>query len=166
MVVVGIVGLCGGCLVDASKLAGYSNPSTDVSYNPWTKSFHARTGADFTGTLDGEYDPDTKRVRVKLEVGSNASGVVQAEGERAEHLVELRKLETQYLIESQRIVGDNFRAFGQMLAIAAAGGGEAVAKMVDAAAPILKGSALKVNGLGSIGLGETVGPPAVAVPGP
>jgi len=150
---------CAGCLIDAGKLAGYSNPKASVRYNPWTKSFEAEAGTDFAGKLDGSYNPETKAFELHVDVASGVSPVVAAEGERADHLIELRKIEATYLLEAQKAVGENFKAFGQMLAIAAAGGGEAVAKVVDAAAPILKGSAL---GLGAFSarLGAATGEPA------
>jgi hypothetical protein len=67
-------------------------------------------------------------------------------------------------VEVQRLVGENFKAFGTMLALAAAGGGDAVAKVVDAAAPILKGSAasLSLGGLGMAGI--NLGAPTSGAP--
>lgn len=135
--------LC-GCMVDASKLAGYSNPSAEISYSPlW--GFRARTGADFTGDFEGHYNPETGAIDVVATVGVNASQVVGAEGERADHLVKLREIETAYLLESQKTVGDNFQAFGQLLAIATAAGGDAARQVIEAGIPILQGSRVRVD---------------------
>lgn len=142
-----------GCLVDAGKLAGFSNPKLIVKKT--ITGFYAEAGSDFNGHLVADYDPETNRFHIDGTVSSNVSGVVTAEGERADHLIELRKAEMNYLVESQRLVGENVKAVGQMLALAAVGGGEAVAKMVDAAAPILKGSTVTLPG----GLGATLGGP-------
>lgn len=136
-----------GCVESSKWLAGYSNPSSKVSYH-WLTGFRAETGADFEGTLVGTYNPETKELSINLAVNSDPTTVIAAEGERADHLVRLHEL----VNERHRIVGENFQAFGTMLAIAAAGGGDAVATVIDAAAPILKGSAigLDIAGLGTI----------------
>lgn len=160
------VGMClnAGCLVDAGKLAGFSNPKLIVKKT--MTGFYAEAGSDFNGHLIADFDPETNKFHIDGTVSSNVSGVVTAEGERADHIIELRKSEMNYLVESQRLVGENMKAAGQMLALAAVGGGEAVAKMVDAAAPILKGSALNLPG----GFGATIGaaplPPVPTDPTP
>lgn len=147
-----------GCLVDAGKLAGFSNPKLIVKKT--MTGFYAEAGSDFNGHLIADYDPETNKFHIDGTVSSNVSGVVTAEGERADHLIELRKAEMNYLVESQRLVGENVKAVGQMLALAAVGGGEAVAKMVDAAAPILKGSTVTLPG----GLGAALG--GIPLPAP
>ena len=152
--------LAGGCLMDASKLAGFSNPKLIVK-KTWS-GFYAEAGSDFSGKLDATFNPETNQFVLKGEVSSNVSGVVSAEGERADHLLELRKVETQYYLAAQQQVGKNFEAFGTMLAIASTAGGDAVAKVIDAAAPILKGSNVTLPG----GISGTLGSSAVPVPGP
>ena len=149
--------LCSGCLIDAGKLAGFSNPKVKIS-KTWG-GVDVEVGTDFTGKAVGEYDPETKKIKFEVEVNSGVSSVVNAEGLRADHLIELRKIEATYYLEAQKAAGENFKAFGTMLAIATAAGGDAVAKVVDAAGPILKGSAISLPaGIGAT-LGST-GPPA------
>lgn len=147
-----------GCLVDASKLAGYSNPKLVVKKT--MTGFYAEAGSDFNGHLKADYDPVTQKFTIDGTVSSNVSGVVTAEGERADHLVELRKAEMNYLVESQRLVGENFKAAGQMLALAAVGGGEAVAKVATAIAPVLAGSSVTLPG----GIGAVLGTPVPVPP--
>ena len=150
-----------GCLIDASKLAGFSNPKAKVKYHPWS-GFTAEVGTDFTGKLDGDYDPATGKATIHAEVTSGVSSVVTAEGERADHLVELRRIETTYYLEAQKQVERNMDAAGRMISMAAIGGGEAVAKMVNAVAPVLAGSAIDIGGIGR----ATLGVPIVGPPGP
>ena len=155
---------CGGCLnlASARHLAGFTEPKLVVK-KTWN-GFYAEAGTDFNGTIDATYDPATNAFTLKGQVNSNASGVITAEGERADHILELRKAEIAGTVEVQRLVGENFKAFGTVLALAAAGGGDAVAKVVDAAAPILKGSAanLSLVGLGAAGI--NLGAPTSGVP--
>lgn len=147
----------GGCVMDASALAGFSNPSLRVKHSVlWGTEVQA--GTDFAGNGHLVYRPETGELEVTLDVQSDASGVVTAEGLRADHLVELRRIEAERVIELHRLVGENLKAAGTMLALAAAGGGEAVAKIADAVAPVLKGSAAELNfeglGGGRVNLGE------------
>ncbi len=135
----GMLSLCGGCLVDASKLAGFSNPSLEVKRTPWGFAFKA--GSDFKGEGSAEYNPETGQFKGHVLVTSDPTPVINAEASRADHLVELRRIETTYYLEAQKTVGENFQAFGNMLAIAAQGGGAAVAKVVESAAPLLSASA-------------------------
>lgn len=135
----GMLSLCGGCLVDASKLAGFSNPSLEVKRTPWGFTFKA--GSDFKGEGSAEYNPETGQFKGHVLVTSDPTPVINAEASRADHLVELRRIETTYYLEAQKTVGENFQAFGNMLAIAAQGGGAAVAKVVESAAPLLTASA-------------------------
>lgn len=145
-----------GCLVDAGKLAGFTDPKAKIKY----RGLSAEVGTDFVGHMDGHYNAETKQIDLVVDVSSNASARVSAEGERADHIVELRRIETAYYLEAQKQVGKNFEAFGTMLAIAATAGGDAVAKVIDAAAPILKGSAITLPG----GIGGTLGQPAPVEP--
>lgn len=152
MVIALAIALIPGCLMDsAGRFAGFTQPSFSASHGIFGTS--VRASSDFAGNLVVDYDPETGELHAEAEVSSDASKVVSAEGERADHLVELRRIESEYKIESQRLVGENFRAFGQMLALAAAGGGEAIAKVIDAGVPLLKGSSAHwdLEGLGSGG---------------
>lgn len=136
-----------GCAPGAKRLAMFSNPSSKVSYH-WFWGLYAETGSDFEGTLKASYDPETKQLVIDLTISSDPTPVIGAEGTRADHLVELHRLD----VERHRLVGENFKAFGTMVALASVGGGEAVAKVIDAAAPILKGSGLgfDIAGIGSV----------------
>ena len=102
-----------GCMMDASKLAKYSNPKLHVSYNRNGVEFEA--GSDFKGDGKVHVNPVTKEIDAEVHVDSSVSAVDKAEGERADHLVELRRIEAQYLVESQRIVGENIKALGSIL---------------------------------------------------
>lgn len=164
---------CTMSMMPADKMAGYSNPKLKV-VRTWN-GFSAEAGTNFNGDVDVEYDPETKRFHLKGKVASDASGVVGAEGERADHLIRLREVESeflqakmQYALESQRIIGQNFQAFGSMLAIATAAGGDAVKKVVDAAAPILAGSKIDIAGMGGASLGTSLPSlqPMVPIPAP
>lgn len=153
-----------GCgLIDSRKLAGYYDPKLVVKKTIW--GFEAEVSTDFSGTIDATYNPETHEFILKGQVNSNSASVLAAQGERADHLVQMRLEEMKMVVERDRLVGENFKAFGQMIAIAAMGGGDAVAKVVDAAAPILKGSGGSFNssllGAGKINLGESTPPPIV-----
>jgi len=139
-----------GCLVSAEHLAGFSNPKLKVKKS--ALGFSAEADTDFAGKLKADYNPETKQFSIDAEINSDAGTVIAAQGERADHLIELRKIEATYLLEAQKAVGENFKAFGQMLAIAAAGGGDGLKKVIDAAAPILAGSAgaLELPSLGHL----------------
>jgi len=166
-VLVGGCLLTGGCgMQNASGLAGYSNPTLKMKKGIFG-SMYFEAGTNFTGDVEAKYNPETGQFELSGTVGSDASGVVGAEGERADHLVELRRIEADYLIRSQEIVGENFQAFGNMLAVAAAGGGDAVSKVIDATVPILAGSGGTIDlgklGGASLNLGTT---PAPTTPDP
>ncbi len=156
-----IGGCLSGCAPGAQRLAMFSNPSSKVSYH-WFWGLYAETGSDFEGTLKASYDPETKQLVIDLTISSDPTPVIRAEGTRADHLVELHRLD----VERHRLVGENFKAFGQMLAIASQGGGEAVAKVIDAAAPILAGSGFgfDIAGLGSVTANLGTAEPTAAEP--
>jgi hypothetical protein len=160
---------CTIALLPADKLAGFSNPKLRVT-RTWG-GFTAEAGTNFEGDVDVQYDPETKAFRLVGKIVSDVSGVVGAEGERADHLVALREIESdflkakmQYALESQRIVGENFQAFGTMLAIATAAGGDAVQKVINAAVPILAGSKVDIAGVVGASLGTPPTENPVSVP--
>jgi len=101
-----------GCMMDSSKLAGFSQPKLQMSVDARRGKFDMEAGTDFEGKAKGHYNPETKEINAEIEIGSSASPVVKAEGERAEALVELRKIEAQMLIKMHELVGDNIKAAG------------------------------------------------------
>ena len=127
-----VIGSClsCGCMIDAGKLAGFSNPKLDMSYDAGRGKFDLEAGTDFQGKAEGHYNPETKQIDATIEVGSTASPVVQAEGERADHLVALRQIEATMLVEMHRLVGENIRAVGDMAKDV--GGAVAVVKKAEA----------------------------------
>jgi hypothetical protein len=129
---------CPGCMMDkAGRLAGFSNPSSEVSYS-WLTGFKAKTGADFSGSLKGDYNPETGQITVDANINSAVSPVVDAEGKRiTPEFLELRKIESNFKNEQARIVGQNFEAFGSMLQTAIIAGGDAVGRVLDTSLPVL-----------------------------
>lgn len=101
-----------GCMIDAGKLAGFSNPKLRMNYNGGRGTFDMEAGTDSQGKAEGRYNPETKQIDASIEIGSAVSPVVQAEGARAESLIELRKIEATMLVEMHKAVGENMRAFG------------------------------------------------------
>lgn len=126
-----------GCRAMAEDL-GFSNP--DVTVKKTAFGFEARLGTDFRGKGDVRYNPKTGEFTLIGEMASDPTSVIRAESDRAAANLEAFKVIASYRIESQKIVGENFRAFGQMLALAAAAGGDAVAQVVKAGAPGLEAS--------------------------
>lgn len=148
----------GGCSMNASALAGFSNPAVRMTRGLFGTS--AEIGTDFAGHGELHYDPDTGKIDVLVDVNSQVSPVVTAEGVRADHLVELRKIEAERIVATHQAIGQNIRSVIDGLALAVAAGGDAASKFMDASAPILKGSALALD-LGSLGGGAmNLGPPA------
>lgn len=145
-----------GCLnsMDALKLAGFSNPKIKVTKNIF--GFSAEAGTDLNGTIDVTYNPETGTITLKGSVNSNAANVVTAEGERADHIAAMQIEQMKQVTERHRIVGENMKAAGQMMALAATAGGDALSKVIDATAPILAGSAIDINGIGSAQLGAMI----------
>lgn len=126
-----------GCMIDAGKLAGFSNPKLRMNYNGGRGTFDMEAGTDFQGKAQGHYNPETKKIEASIEIGSSVSPVVQAEGTRAESLVELRRIEATMLVEMHKAVGENIRAFGD----AAKNIGGAIARVETAKeGPTLTGS--------------------------
>lgn len=102
--------LLGGCMMDAAKLAGFSQPKLKATYNAARGRFDLEAGTDFQGRAEGHYNPDTGQIDAEVEVGSIASPVVKAEGDRAESLVALRKIEADMLVKMHEVARDNIAA--------------------------------------------------------
>jgi hypothetical protein len=156
-----------GCQSDEVRRAfGYSNPTLEVKHSFFGgTSFKA--GSNFSGELDAVYNPDTNAIEVHARADSNVADVLGAEGARiTEQFLAARAAEYAYRNRQAEIVGDNFRAFGTMIAIATAAGGDAVQQVIDAAAPILAGSGatLDITGLGHAGI--NLGQPLSGTPPP
>jgi len=167
----------------ANQLGGYSNPNVIVE-RTW-RGGRVVIGSDANGTvdIDAELNADgTFKIKGKAEFASNVSGVVDAEGRRmpgelmagmqTRQMEMIEKLDAG-LTERHRIVGENLKAVGQMVALAAAGGGSAIAKVIEATAPILAGSAasLDLGKFGSLDLNLGTAPnshvpPAEVIPEP
>lgn len=152
----------GGCSMNASALAGFSNPAVRMTKGVFGAS--AEIGTDFTGHGELHYDPDTGQIDVVVDVNSQVSPVVTAEGVRADHLIELRKIEAERIVATHQAIGANIRSVIDGLAMAVAAGGDAASKFLDGAAPILKGSAMALDlgalGGGTLNLGDGAPPPA------
>lgn len=155
-----VIPLLTGCrLSDARALAGFSEPKVRwVNGLLWSE---LEISSEFTGNAQAEYNPETGRFLVDVELSSSVVPVIDAQGERAKALVELRQIEAQYLLEAQRVVGDNFVKFGNMLSIAAQGGGEAVGQVIQSAG----GAFAAAVPLGSL-VPPLLGQPPVITPTP
>lgn len=79
-----------GCLLPASYVAGYSNPKAKVYVNKLTGKLEAEIGTDFTGKMEMDYDPESKKTRVVAEVSSKASDVNISEAAKAEAITQLQ----------------------------------------------------------------------------
>lgn len=105
--------LCGGCLMSADQLAGFSRPGVHVkkdSRGGW--DFEA--GSDMRGKAKVDAKPDGSYT-FDMTLSSKASDVVEAEGQRADHLVELRKIEAQSIALQLKMVGDMASAIVAMV---------------------------------------------------
>lgn len=157
----------------ASGLGKYSNPSTVVDL----KKRRIEISSEANGTLnivDASLNKDgTFHLQGNATFQSNPGTVVDAEGRRmpgevlAGTQLQMMQMTIELdkgLTERHRLVGENVKAVGQMLALAVASGGEAFAKMIDATAPILAGSGanLAMEGLGKVEM--NLGNPSPSLP--
>jgi hypothetical protein len=97
--------LVSGCAMSpALKLAGFTEPALKIKRTPdGTLEFYA--SADFKGRADIKKDVATGQLEeVHLDFSSDPVAVTQAQGERAEHLVELRKIEAEFRLAQQQMI--------------------------------------------------------------
>jgi len=178
----GGVGLLSGCSLSvkpdwsAKTLAQYSNPSTIVDLRKGIIEISASANGeltldDVTISKDG-----TLHVKGNAKFQSSPELVIDAEGRRVPAAVlgssQLAMMEMTVkldagLTERHRIVGENMKAAGQMVALAAVGGGEAIKSVMDGVAPVLAGSSANLDlakMMGSVTLGGT--PSTTTAPAP
>ncbi len=149
--------LLGGCYVsDASRLAGFSNPSVKVTKNIFGLS--AQVGTNFMGKAEWAKDGT-----FKIEVNSAPEGVIGAEAARAKELIPLRTLEFDYQVAMQKQIGENINNFTELVTMAlVTGSTELAATIAGAAVPILQGSRIEATLPGGLGGSVNLGaaPPA------
>lgn len=147
-------GCLAGCAQNAANLAGYSNPSVQIKAGLFSKTL--LIGTNFNG--EATYDPETGKFHVK--VASAPEGVIAAEGERADHLVPLREIERMRIVETHKAIGETITKTIDLISAAAmTGSTQIVESVMQAAVPVLQGSALSLEGLGSANLGSPTQPP-------
>lgn len=167
----------GGCLsgcaikpMTADELFGGASQAPKLKITKTWTGFSAEAGTNFEGSLNAKYIPETGEFNLDGKVSSGASDVLKeypnwigsmlpAQQAMLQANVEINRLQ----VEKHRLVGENVKAVGQMLAMAAAAGGDAFAKMVDSTAPILRGAGVSLEGLGAFNLGP-VAPVVEPVP--
>lgn len=117
-----------GCMMDANKIAGWSNPSFEAEINPRTGKVKIKNGQDASGGFKGEvhFNPDTKQFDLVLEanVSSTASTVVEKEGGRiTKEFIELQQINKENAQETRAAIIDTFMAIsstiGQIMALQA-----------------------------------------------
>jgi hypothetical protein len=115
--------LCGGCLSDATRLAGYTEPG--VHFKRGARGYELTVSSDFEGEAHGEWNKETGQLRLDVKVDSQASDVTTAQGERAAYLERLREIEAEYRAELMRTMLSTWQALAAMAVPAAASPGPA-----------------------------------------
>jgi len=105
--------LFSGCLMPAEQLAGFTEPGVRWQRGPF--GYSLVLSSDFEGTAKGEWDPETGKLKIDVTVNSKTSDVTLAQGERAFALEELRRIEVQYRIETQRMISSVVQALASAL---------------------------------------------------
>lgn len=154
----------GGCVQTAADLAGFQPTGVDIRHG-WFSGTRVTINDRAQAKGDLEYDPATGKVVVHFEGNTDPASVIGAQGERADHLIRLREIEAERIVETHKAIGANIRSAIDGLAMAMAVGGDAGQKWIDAVGPILKGSAVSIDGLGDVRIGEPVVTPDPVDPG-
>lgn len=96
--------LLSGCMSSARHLAAYENPKLAIDYDG--RGFHLEAGSNFKGHAEGHYNVETHQADAVIDVDSDVASVDKAQGERADHLIELRRQEAQLLAaETEAMTG-------------------------------------------------------------
>lgn len=84
-----------GCqMMPASKLAGFSEPCLRVKKDS-RGGYEVYTSADFKGKGEIKVNKETGDIDISFNITTSATDVTQAQGERAQYLAELRKIEAE-----------------------------------------------------------------------
>lgn len=103
-----------GCTVPAVKLAGITEPGAVYEQRP-DGSRIVKISSDFEGEMVLTRSAETGEIELHVSAKSNASEPTRAQGERADHLVELRKIEAERDLGWQRLLGQAISAAGMFL---------------------------------------------------
>ena len=100
-----VLGVFPACMApqSAARLAGVTEPGF------WMRTpsgWEVRATADTRGKTHYEIDPATGKVSFDLDMASDAAGVTRSQGERAEALTELVKLDAARAVAQQQAFND------------------------------------------------------------
>lgn len=147
----------GGCVQTAEDLAGFQRTGVDIRHG-WFIGTRVTINDKAQATGDLEYDPETGRIIVHFEGNTDPTSIIGAQGERADHLIRLREIESQRVVEQHRIAWAGANQLAQSLTnglTAAIGLGAPVAeKFLDQAGPLMRSAADALSGLPSEPLAE------------
>lgn len=109
-----LVMLTGCQMMPVSKLAGFSEPCLRIKKDA-RGGYEVYTSADFKGKGEIKVNKETGDIDISFNITTSATDVTQAQGERAQYLTELRKIEAEDRLAQMQIMKVTVEALASAL---------------------------------------------------
>ena len=158
-------GCLAGCTVavtPADKLFGSASQAPKLKVKKSWTGFTAEASTDFSGTLDGNYKPETGEISVKAAIASTATPVIGANAELIKSMETIRIADIEASVVKQQEVTKQM----QHITDTARALGEAGIGVVGDMVKMVAGSSVDVTTPFGVGLSGTLGTPQPIIAAP